>query len=186
MKANIRSSLAFFSLALQLLLGLMAFMALALFFLYPHVSRGRSATYEAQVLSSAQAGIKALLDNEYRRLDVAVAWKAEIFPPNMNLEDGTIQNQWGGQVRVGPAMADGTADNNKGPANFFYMEYPHVPPDECIGLVLSVTQNFGGVWVNDTLIQNTYQIPISELREEQVTAACKLNQTGARLLFLSN
>lgn len=187
MKPATRPLLTTLNLALQLLLGVLLLMGLASFFIYPHVGSPRHTTYEGQVLSSAQAGIKATPENDYRTLDVRWARENEIFPDNMNQADGTIKNSWGGRVHVGPALIDGAhSDQNEEPAKFFYIDYTKVPSDSCVRMATSVAQNFGGVWVNEQRIQDLYSMPPSEFREDEVIEARNLNKAWAQLRVVSN
>lgn len=151
-----RNQAGFSLIELLLVLAIVAALAVAAFIVYPRVQAGRNASYESQVLSSAQAGVKALFTtNNYRNLSKAAAFNAEIFPKNMNLSTTSIQNQWAGEVDVGPSTAAGAADAGTGPARFFRFVYPGVPTDVCIRLAGAAVQNFGTVLVGTEVVQNT-------------------------------
>lgn len=172
---------------LLLVLAIIAALAVAAFIVYPRVQAGRNATYEAQVLSSAQAGVKALFTtNNYDKINLATAYNAELFPKNMSISDTSIKNQWDGDVDVAPSASDGGAGT---PANtvdrYFKIVYPNVPADVCIRLAGAAVQNFGTVLVEGTVVQDNYSSTPVPLDEAAIATNCKV-EGGATLTFVSN
>lgn len=180
---------------LLLVLAIIAALAVAAFIIYPRVQSGRNATYENQVLSSAQAGVKALFTtNNYANLSATVASQAGIFPDNMKLSDGSIQNQWGGVVAVGPTNGDGSASTVV-PARNFSFVYPNVPTDVCIRLAGAAVSNYGTVRVDaanggaigsGTVVQDLYSSTQVPLDEAAIATACLGTGGKASIQFVSN
>lgn len=180
---------------LLLVLAIIAALAVAAFIIYPRVQSGRNATYENQVLSSAQAGVKALFTtNNYANLSATVAGQAEIFPNAMKMSDGTIQNQWGGVVAVGPTTAAG-ATSSVVPARYFSFVYPNVPTDVCIRLAGAAVSNYGTVRVDaanggaigsGTVVQDLYSSTQVALDEAAIATACQGTGGQASIQFVSN
>lgn len=194
---NARAQGGFSLIELLLVLAIVAALAVAAFIVYPRVQAGRNATYESQVLSAAQAGVKALFTtNNYTNLTEEVATNAEIFPKNMNIDDGDIQNQWNGDVLVGPATSAGAAGPATGVQRYFGFVYPDVPTDVCIRLAGAAVQNFGTVRVDAAnggafgagdIVQDTYtSSAIVDLREDLIATNCKGDGGRATIVFVSN
>lgn len=194
-----RSQGGFSLIELLLVLAIVAALAVAAFIVYPRVQAGRNASYEAQVLSAAQAGVRALFTtNNYRNLNKAAAFNAEIFPANMNLSATSIKNQWDGEVDVGPSTSAGAAASVAGttPVRYFRIVYTNVPADVCIRLVGAAVQNFGTILVNPnnaatgggTVVQDSYSATVVPLDESKIATNCKPNngQVGASITFVSN
>lgn len=192
-----RSQGGFSLIELLLVLAIIAALAVAAFIVYPRVQAGRNASYEAQVLSSAQAGVKALFTtNNYRNLSKAAAFNAEIFPANMNLSTTSIKNQWDGEVEIGPSTSAGAAATGTGPVRYFRIVYTNVPADVCIRLAGAAVQNFGTVLVNPAnaaagggvVVQDTYSATTTALNEANIATNCKpaAGQVGAAITFVSN
>lgn len=172
---------------LLLVLAIIAALAVAAFIVYPRVQAGRNATYESQILSSAQAGVKALFTtNNYANISTAAAYNAEIFPKNMNVATDTIENQWSGEVLVEPSGPNG-ADPAGGTTvvRYFRIVYPSVPTDVCIRLAGAAVQNFGTVLVEGTAVQDSYSATPVPLDEAAIASECKVDG-GAELTFVSN
>lgn len=179
---------------LLLVLAIIAALAVAAFIVYPRVQAGRNATYESQVLSSAQAGVKALFTtNNYANLTTTAAYNAEIFPRNMNVEGGTtIENQWGGLVVASGSTAAG-ADSATSPTRYFKFVYPNVPTDVCIRLAGAAVQNFGAVLIGEdaagaTAVVNTYDTDEDNniVDEAAIALQCKQDSGNATIVFVSN
>ena len=191
---NARAQGGFSLIELLLVLAIVAALAVAAFIVYPRVQAGRNATYESQVLSSAQAGVKALFTtNNYANLTNDVATDAEIFPANMNVGDGDIQNQWNGAVEIEPSNSDGSDFSGTGPARYFRIVYPDVPTDVCIRLAGAAVQNFGTVLVGTTPVQDTYTAgTIVDLDEAAIALECRGGAASggsggrAEITFVSN
>ena len=174
---------------LLLVLAIIAALAIAAFIVYPRVQAGRNATYESQVLSSAQAGVKALFTtNNYAKITTAAAVNAEIFPKNMNVSATAIENQWAGSVLVTPSTSAGAAATPSGtaPIRYFRIVYPKVPTDVCIRLAGAAVQNFGTVLVGTTVVQDTYSATQVALDESLIATNCKTAAGNADLTFVSN
>lgn len=173
---------------LLLVLAIIAALAVAAFIVYPRVQAGRNATYESQILSSAQAGVKALFTtNNFRNINKAAAYNAEIFPKNMNISATDIQNQWTGAVDVTPSTAAGADDSaGTGPARYFRIVYPTVPTDVCIRLASAAVQNFGTVTVQGVVVQDSYSATQVPLNEAAIATNCKQTDGNADLVFVSN
>lgn len=172
---------------LLLVLAIIAALAIAAFIVYPRVQAGRNATYEAQVLSSAQAGVKALFTtNNYDKITTQVALDSELFPKNMNVSATEIKNQWDGVVTVTPSAADGSAGTAAGTVDrFFKIDYDSVPTDVCIRLAGAAVQNFGTVLIDDVIVQDTYSDPQVPLDEAAIATNCKA-ATAVKMTFVSN
>lgn len=180
---------------LLLVLAIVAALAVAAFIIYPRVQSGRNATYENQVLSSAQAGVKALFTtNNYANLSATVAADAAVFPDAMKLSDGTIQNQWGGVVAIGPTGPDG-ATSTVVPARYFSFVYPNIPSDVCIRLAGAAVSNYGTIRVDaanggaigsGAIVQNLYSTTQVPLDESAISTACKGTGGKATIQFVSN
>lgn len=179
---------------LLLVLAIVAALAVAAFIVYPRVQAGRNATYESQVLSSAQAGVKALFTtNNYANLTDEVAWNAGIFPDNMKMATaGEIRNQWDGPVTVSGANRAG-ADSATAPTRYFKITYEDVPTDVCIRLAGAAVQNFGGVFIDagnagelGTAAQNLYADTPTALNEANISTGCLGTDGRASITFLSN
>ena len=187
---KIRSQGGFSLIELLLVLAILAALAVAAFIVYPRVQAGRNASYEAQVLSSAQAGVKALFTtNNYRNINKAAAFNAEIFPANMNLSATSIKNQWDGEVDVTPSTAAGAAVTGAGttPIRYFRIVYPNVPADVCIRLAGAAVQNFGTVLVGTAVVQDLYSATNVPLNEATIATNCKAGgQAGQTITFVSN
>lgn len=193
-----RSQGGFSLIELLLVLAIIAALAVAAFIVYPRVQAGRNATYESQILSSAQAGVKALFTtNNYRNLTKAAAYNAQIFPDNMNLSTTSIQNQWAGEVDVGPSTSAGdAAATGTTPVRYFRIVYTNVPADVCIRLAGAAVQNFGTVVVNSNndaagggvVVQDTYSATTKPLDESLIATNCKpaTGKVGASITFVSN
>jgi prepilin-type N-terminal cleavage/methylation domain-containing protein len=190
-----RSQGGFSLIELLLVLAIIAALAVAAFIVYPRVQAGRNATYESQVLSSAQAGVKALFTtNSYGNLTDDVAYNSELFPKNMNgatLADG-ITNQWDGVVTVSGADSTG-ADSTGANTRYFKFTYPNVPTDVCIRLAGAAVNNFGGVFVDaanagglGNIAQNTYAATPVALNEANIATGCLGTDGKASITFLSN
>lgn len=193
-----RSQGGFSLIELLLVLAIVAALAVAAFIVYPRVQAGRNASYEAQVLSSAQAGVKALFTtNNYDRINKATAFNAEIFPKNMNLSASSIQNQWNGEVDISTSSSAGAAGTAVGtPDRYFRIIYTNVPADVCIRLAGAAVQNFGTVLINPAnavtgggvVVQDNYSATPTALREDLIATNCKpsTGQVGAAITFVSN
>ena len=173
---------------LLLVLAIIAALAVAAFIVYPRVQAGRNASYESQILSSAQAGVKALfVVSNYRNISKAVAFNAEIFPKNMNFSATDIQNQWGAAVDVTPALSNGAAAAaGTTPVRYFRIVYPTVPTDVCIRLAGAAVQNFGTVTVQGVIVQDVYSATQVPLNEALISTNCKQTDGNADLVFVSN
>lgn len=191
---QVRSQGGFSLIELLLVLAIIAALAVAAFIVYPRVQAGRNASYEAQVLSSAQAGVKALFTtNNFDRIDKAAAFNSEIFPDNMNISATSIQNQWSGEVNVEPSAADGGAGTAAGTIDrYFKITYPNVPADVCIRLAGAAVQNFGTVLVGADAasvvkVQDLYSPAAGALplNEALIATNCK-QEGGATLVLVSN
>ena len=184
-----RSQGGFSLIELLLVLAILAALAVAAFIVYPRVQAGRNASFEAQVLSSAQAGVKALFTtNNYRNINKAAAFNAEIFPANMNLSTTSIKNQWDGEVDVTPSTSAGAAAaSGTTPVRYFRIVYPNVPADVCIRLAGAAVQNFGTVLVGGTIVQDLYSSTNVALNEATIATQCKAGgQAGQTITFVSN
>lgn len=193
-----RSQGGFSLIELLLVLAIVAALAVAAFIVYPRVQAGRNATYEAQVLSAAQAGVKALFTtNNYAKLSTATAVNAAIFPANMNVSATAIENQWAGDVVVGHADPSTGAITQGGPSTatiqrYFGFSYEDVPTDVCIRLAGSAAQNFGAVYVGgETLVkaQNLYgdaPTGADALDESVIATQCKGTGGKANIVLISN
>lgn len=153
-----RSQGGFSLIELLLVLAIVAALAVAAFIVYPRVQAGRNAGYEAQVLSAAVAGAKAIfVSGNYTTLDNTVANNAELFPTSMiNGADGIV-NQWEGAVVIEGTDAAG-ADTGA-VRRYITITYPEVPRDVCMRLGASAAQNFGRVAVGGdtpTVIIDTF------------------------------
>jgi len=185
-----RSQGGFSLIELLLVLAIIAALAVAAFIVYPRVQAGRNATYESQVLSSAQAGVKALFTtNNYANVSKAAAYNAEIFPANMNISATDIQNQWAGAVNVEPSDAAGATVSTP-IARYFKITYPNVPADVCIRLAGAAVQNFGTVLVGGATpvkVQDLYSSGADALplNESLIATNCK-QDGGATLVLVSN
>lgn len=183
---------------LLLVLAIIAALAVAAFIVYPRVQAGRNATFESQLLSSAQAGVKALFTtNNYDKLTLAAAYNAEIFPANMNISATSIQNQWEGAVTVAPSAADGSAGTALNTADrYFKFGYTNVPTDVCIRLAGAAVQNFGTVLVGvdpatppsatSDIVQDTYSATPVALDEGLIAQNCRGTGGRASITFVSN
>ena len=186
-----RNQAGFSLIELLLVLAIIAALAVAAFIVYPRVQAGRNATYESQVLSSAQAGVKALFtNNNFDKINKASAFNAEIFPKNMNLSSTSIKNQWDGDVDVVPSASDGGAATAAGtPDRYFKITYPNVPTDVCIRLAGAAVQNFGTVLVNGVIVQDNYTQPhvaaTMDLDEAKIATNCKA-ASAVTINFVSN
>ena len=189
-----RNQAGFSLIELLLVLAIIAALAVAAFIVYPRVQAGRNASYESQVLSSAQAGVKALFTtNNYANLTKAVAFNAEVFPDNMNLSTTSIQNQWGGEVAISGSTNAAVASATS-PARHFLITYTNVPTDVCIRLAGAAVQNFGGVFVDPAnggavtnIVQNSFASTPVALNEANITTGCKGGTGGqASITLLSN
>lgn len=189
---NARAQGGFSLIELLLVLAIIAALAVAAFIVYPRVQAGRNATYEAQVLSSAQAGVKALFTtNNYVKLSTDTAINAELFPANMNISATTIENQWAGAVTAGAAdPADGSLtegdSSSTGIVRFFGFKYVGVPTDVCIRLAGSAVNNFGAVYVNDVMAQNLFDATPVPVDESVIALECKGTGGKADITFISN
>ena len=182
---------------LLLVLAILAALAVAAFIVYPRVQAGRNASYEAQLLIAAQAGVKGLFPtNNYSNLNKAVAFHGEVFPSNMNLNADNIINQWGGPVDVIPSTSDGNYGNPLlGPVRYFRIIYRTVPTDVCIRLVGAAAQNFGTIKINPEnpvggfgeIVQDLYSATKVPLDEARVAVNCKPaeGQAGVAITFVS-
>lgn len=128
---------------LLLVLAIIAALAVAAFIVYPKVQAGREADQEAKVVTAAVAGIKALYSaREYRNVSTSAAYDAKVFPDYMLMEDGTIQNRWGGQVTLNPSNRDGIPVGAGSPRKHFRVAYYNVPRAVCSKFVGSVEPYF--------------------------------------------
>jgi len=193
-----RSQGGFSLIELLLVLAIIAALAVAAFIVYPRVQAGRNATFESQLLSSAQAGVKALFTTgNYDRINLAAAYNAEIFPSNMNISVGSIQNQWEGAVTVLPSSSSGANGTAIGtPDRYFKIGYTNVPTDVCIRLAGAAVQNFGTVLVGTSatvapsavadIVQDTYSTTQVPLDEGKIAANCRGTGGRASITFVSN
>jgi prepilin-type N-terminal cleavage/methylation domain-containing protein len=189
-KNNFKASQGFSLIELLLVLAIIAALAVAAFVIYPRVQAGRSATYEAQVLSSAQASVKALFtNNNYAALDEEVALKGKFFPDNMTgqIDDGSggfsdvIRNQFDGLVTLTGADAAG-APVATPPARFFAITYEDVPTEVCIKLAGSAVQNFNGVTVGGEVVKVA---STGAITEGNIVTGCSDAPT-VDMVFISN
>ena len=189
-----RNQAGFSLIELLLVLAIVAALAVAAFIVYPRVQAGRNATYESQVLASAQAGVKALFTtNNYDKINLASAYNAELFPKNMNISATSIQNQWAGAVTVEPSAADGGLATGAGTIDrYFKISYANVPADVCIRLAGAAVQNFGTVLVGANVagavkVQDLYSAGAGALALDEALIATNCKQAGgATLVFVSN
>jgi prepilin-type N-terminal cleavage/methylation domain-containing protein len=189
-KNNFKASQGFSLIELLLVLAIIAALAVAAFVIYPRVQAGRSATYEAQVLSSAQASVKALFtNNNYAALNEEVALKGKFFPDNMTgqIDDGVnppstvIRNQFDGLVALTGADAAGGAVTTP-PARFFAITYEDVPTEVCIKLAGSAVQNFNGVTVGGQVVKAA---ATGAITEANIVTGCS-DAATVDMVFISN
>lgn len=178
-----------------LVLAIIAALAVAAFVIYPRVQAGRSATYEAQVLSSAQASVKALFtNNDYKALAPTVARQGKFFPDNMNgTAAGTLINQFDGAVTLYGAAVDTsdgtvTVDAAAGTTvrRHFAITYAGVPTEVCIKLAGSAVQNFNGVFIGGTAAANMVKNPATgAITEANIVTGCS-SASNVDMTFVSN
>ena len=134
---------------LMLVMTIISALAVGAFVIYPKVQSGRQATYEAQILSSAQTGIKRMVSGDYTGMSAALARQAELFPAQMNSATaGELTNQFGGDVTLsGATVANGVPTDTTGTTfgPFFRISYTNVPTDVCIKLAPALANSFDGV-----------------------------------------
>lgn len=186
-KNNYKASQGFSLIELLLVLAIIAALAVAAFVIYPRVQAGRAATYEAQVLSSAQASVKGLFQsNNFASLSDAVAIQAKVFPESM-VDSGTgFRNQFGGFVLVGAAADVSGANPAPGArAPFFRFVYEEVPAEVCQKLGGSASSNFAGILVGPTGGTGTVvKSSTVSFTEAALVTAC--GDTTATMTFVSN
>lgn len=186
-KNNFKASQGFSLIELLLVLAIIAALAVAAFVIYPRVQAGRSATYESQVLSAAQASVKSLFtNNNYAALTTSVALQGKFFPDNMNGATA-ITNQFDGAVTLIGADETG-ADDTSAPARFFKITYADVPTEVCIKLAGSAVQNFNGVFVGGTAAANMVKDPATGIvTEANIVSNCAPATPGpVAMTFVSN
>lgn len=172
---------------LLLVLAIVAALAVAAFIIYPRVQAGRQATFETQVLSSAQAGVKALYTSgNFFTVSNTVATQATFFPSSMLTVPSTITNQFGGAVTVGPSLNTGLADAAN-PAQFFSITYNSVPTEVCIKLAASAVENFGAVFVGAPGVPTTVKNEFTGVASNPggIPALCGA-ATTVNITFVSN
>lgn len=168
---------------LLLVMAIIAALVVASFIVYPKVQAGRAAEQEAKIITSAVAGVKALYPSrDYRSITSEVAANAAVFPSEMVMPDGTIQNRWGGMVEVTPSARTGAIANNSSARRYFRIVYTNVPSAVCQKLVGMVEPYFGVIRISSvngatgdgTVIKNTYNTDnYIEFDYEQAGYKCK-------------
>lgn len=134
---------------LLLVLAIIAALAVAAFIVYPKVQAGRDADQEAKIVTAGLAGIKALYSNrDYRNVSTTSAAQAGVFPDYMQMDDGTIQNKWGGRVTVDPANRDGSIASSTTTRRYFRIAYYNVPRAVCTKFVGKVAPYFPTVRIS--------------------------------------
>lgn len=189
MKNQFKTSQGFSLIELLLVLAIIAALAVAAFVIYPRVQAGRAATYEAQVLSSAQASVKALFtNNNYAGLTTPIAVQGDFFPANMldkTVGSEAILNQFDGAVTLIGADATG-ADDATAPARFFKIVYADVPTEVCIKLAGSAVQNFNGVFITGLGAANMVKDPATGAVDEAIIAGRCSSAAAVDMIFVSN
>lgn len=189
----VRSQGGFTLIELLLVLAIIAAIAVAAFIGYPRVQAGRNATYEAQVLSSAVAGAKAIFANgNYVNLDNQVAVNAELFPKSMvdDAATGSILNQWEGDVTIDGTDAAGAAPAGT-TARYMTIVYPNVPKDVCLRLGGAASQNFGRVAIgadaaSATDVVNTFDTDGTNDVVDEAALSTTCVDGGNTMVFTSN
>lgn len=150
---------------LLLVLAIVAALVVSAFIVYPKVQAGRAAEQEAKIITAAAAGIRGLYSSRnYSTVNAQVAANAGVFPAEMVMPDGTIQNRWGEEVDVTPSSTLGANSGIGSKRNHFRIIYRNVPSAVCQKLVGMVEPYFGVIRISSvngatgdgTLIKNTY------------------------------
>lgn len=189
---------------LLLVLAIIAALAVAAFIVYPRVRAGSIASAEAKKILAAQATIRALFTtNDYRNITNAVASEAGAFPSSMVNPDGTLENQWGGEVLITPSNPNGSRGSTTPttPRRHFRIIYRNVPADVCIRLVGTLEPHFGTIRLSSSngasgdgiVIKNTYSLGESQvpLDHSELAYRCQArsfdgeDSAGSSLIFVS-
>lgn len=188
-KLNFRKNAKGFNLIeLMLVLAAIVILSALVFNQYSKYQVSQKAADEAQTVTLAATGIKALYTSgNFGNLTTAVAARGGFFPEKM-VSGTTIRNQFdGGAVTVGGVSAnDGDAITSTAGDRYFGIQYATVPADVCVKLAGAVG-GFQGLSINGETVKNTFANATTrmELDEAAVTTNCKTNTT-ATMLFISN
>lgn len=164
---GLRNKKGFSLIELLLILAIVAALAVAAFIVYPKVQAARAAEQEAKIITSAVASIKALYSSrDYRTVTSDVAANADVFPSEMVMADGTLQNKWGGTIVVSPSTGIGSQGSSGSTRRYFRIVYRNVPPAVCQKLVGLVEPYFvvmrvssvNGATGDGTMIKNSINL----------------------------
>lgn len=156
---------------LLLVLAIIAALAVAAFVIFPRVQAGRAATSNAQLLSAAQANLKAIYTSgNYSSLDTEVAIQAGLFPDTMATDATTLINEWEGDIDVYGSDKAGVVATTG--ARYFTVVFPEVPEDVCKRLVPATAGNFGRISIGTEVVYDQYDATQIDMDEAAVLDAC--------------
>ena len=176
---------------LLLVLAIIAALAVAAFIIYPRVQAGRQATFETQVLSSAQASVKSLFtQGDFRNLTTAAALNGKFFPDSY-VNGAALNNQFGGTVTAGSITDITTAPPVQAAAAaaaarpYFGITYTNVPSEVCVRLAGGAAGNFGAIVINGNVVKNAYLAAPTAFDEAAAALRCNAAAT-VPMIFISN
>lgn len=165
---------------LLLVIGLIAIMVVAAFFVYPQVRDRNYVNLENQRLLQVAAVLKNLYVGKgvYTGLTTDVANQARAFSKEANegnyAAGQEIRHIWGGRMSVAP---------NANPA-FMDITYEGVPSDACQKLSTGVAANFKVVSIDGNVVWREADRLAMDVNA--MVAACSAATGGATLVFTTN